>query len=235
MDSSTINLLNHLNHEFYQTVASSFDGTRSTPWPGWVQLLPSLPSRALRVLDVGCGNGRFALFLSEHRQIHYTGIDNNPYLLKRAEILLKEQKIDAALVQADVLQEFPAVQPPYDLITAFGLMHHIPGFNQRKKLLQQLAGWLPPDGILAVTFWTFYEQERFRQRIVEWDDPRVPEPYRNLTVEKHDYLLDWRRDTPALRYCHYVDAEEQQKLMEGFKILASYDADGSNRYVILRI
>lgn len=198
-------------------------------------MLPYLPARPLRVLDVGCGNGRFALFLSEHRQIHYTGIDNNPYLLKRAETLLKEQKIDAILLHADVLQELPAVQPPYDLITAFGLMHHIPGFDQRKKLIQQLASWLSPDGMMAVAFWVFYEQERFRQRIVAWDDPRVPAPYRNLPVEKHDYLLDWRRDTPALRYCHYVNAEEQAKLIEGFKMLATYDADGSNRYVILRI
>ncbi len=198
-------------------------------------MLPYLPSRPLKALDVGCGNGRFALFLSEHRQVHYTGIDNNPYLLKRAETLLKEQSIDPVLIQADVLQDSVAVQPPYDLITAFGLMHHIPGFDQRKNLIQRLAGWLSPDGVMAVTFWAFYEQERFRQRIVAWDDPRVPAPYRHLSVEKHDYLLEWRRDTPALRYCHYVDAEEQAKLTESFKILASYDADGSNRYVLLRI
>lgn len=234
MDSGTIVLLNQLNREFYQIVASSFDETRSRPWPGWIQLLPYLPQRSLKVLDIGCGNGRFALFLNEHRRMVYTGIDSNPYLLKRAEILLKEHRIEHQVQHADLLENDTPDYPPQDFIGAFGVMHHIPGFEQRRKFIQKAAHWLSSDGILAVTFWAFYEQARFRERIVPWDDPRVPEKYRNLPVEKHDYLLEWRRDTPALRYCHYADTEEQEKLTEDLKVIASYDADGSNRYIVLQ-
>ena len=65
MNIETINRLNAINHAFYATVADDFDQTRGTAWPGWQRLLPHLPM-PLSVLDVGCGNGRFALFLHEN-------------------------------------------------------------------------------------------------------------------------------------------------------------------------
>ena len=65
MDTETINRLNAINHAFYATVADDFDQTRGTAWPGWKRLLPYLTT-PLSVLDVGCGNARFALFLHDN-------------------------------------------------------------------------------------------------------------------------------------------------------------------------
>lgn len=237
MDSKTIALLNQLNQQFYQTVANSFDETRSRAWAGWEQLveyLPKTPAEKFKVLDIGCGNGRFGVFLSEHiSNLFYMGIDSNLFLLQRAHETLTEHAVEHHLQQANILDKFAPEHLPYDLVVAFGVMHHIPGFEQRRAFVHKMAGWLSGTGILALTFWTFYEQERFRERIVAWDDPQVPEIYRHLPVEKHDYLLDWRREAKALRYCHYVDLEEQRQLTDGFNVIATYDADGSNRYVIL--
>src|ERR1700741_2300315 len=64
MDAKTINYLNNINRNFYATVADDFDQTRATAWPGWQRLLPYL-SMPLSVLDVGCGNARFARFLHD--------------------------------------------------------------------------------------------------------------------------------------------------------------------------
>jgi SAM-dependent methyltransferase len=64
MDTETINRLNAINRAFYATVADDFDQTRGTAWPGWQRLLPYL-STPLSVLDIGCGNARFALFLHD--------------------------------------------------------------------------------------------------------------------------------------------------------------------------
>lgn len=64
MDTKTINHLNAINRAFYATVANDFDQTRGTAWPGWKRLQPYL-TLPLSVLDVGCGNARFALFLGD--------------------------------------------------------------------------------------------------------------------------------------------------------------------------
>ncbi|MBI5666839.1 MAG: class I SAM-dependent methyltransferase [Chloroflexi bacterium] len=64
MNPETIRRLNAINREFYRITAPEFDQTRGTAWPGWERLLPYLRA-PLSVLDVGCGNGRFGVFLHE--------------------------------------------------------------------------------------------------------------------------------------------------------------------------
>ena len=89
-----------------------------------------------------------------------------------------------------------------------------------------------PGGTLVFAAWRFFEQERFRQRIVPWTA--------DIDVEKHDYLLDWRRGERALRYCHYIDDDEHAQLIEatGLTVIDDYRADGAegdlNRYTVLR-
>ncbi|MGV2437992.1 MAG UNVERIFIED_CONTAM: class I SAM-dependent methyltransferase [Anaerolineae bacterium] len=82
MQQATIDHLNQLNQAFYRTTAQDFSETRQTAWQGWARLSAFLPAvTPLRVLDVGCGNGRFAHFLHQHNPtlpIHYHGIDTQP-------------------------------------------------------------------------------------------------------------------------------------------------------------
>lgn len=230
MDESTIRRLNAINRDFYAAVAEDFDTTRGQPWAGWEQLLPLL-TPPLSVLDVGCGNGRFGVFLARRfaGQIHYHGMDSNPALLERAHVSLAS--IDARLEERDILE-----QPPdagvYDLVALFGVLHHIPGSERRLELMRVLANRLTAGGLLAFSCWRFYEFERFRQRIVPFPE--------DLNVEPGDYLLDWRRGVNAVRYCHYVDDAELEQLIaaSGLEPVLQYRADGKNNhlnlYVVLR-
>lgn len=209
-------------------MANDFDESRARPWPGWVKLLDYIGSD-LRVLDLGCGNGRLGVYLAERIQ-HYTGVDNNAFLLGQASASLTQ--IPHTLIQADVLEAID-LNPPYDLIAVFGVMHHVPSFERRRQLIVQQRGMLAPKGILALTFWEFYKQERFRERIVDWQDDRVPPMYHDLELEPGDYLLDWRQGAYALRYCHHVADDERARLLADLPIRAEYEADTANRYVLI--
>lgn len=237
MHQNTIQQLNDINRRFYAQTAQPFSQTRGSAWPGWARLLSHLPdNRPLRVLDAGCGNGRFGVFLSEHvtGPVDYTGIDNNATLLQDAgRVLAGLADIDATLVQRDLIAAPIDTDSQFDFVGLFGVIHHVPGIDHRRAFLRSLANCVKPGGILAFAAWRFYEVERLRQRIVAW-----PDDLRGK-VERHDYLLDWRRDTHALRYCHYVDETEHAALVAatGLTHIGTYYADGAtgdmNRYSVL--
>jgi SAM-dependent methyltransferase len=230
MNDDTVKRLNQINRTFYQITANDFDESRSEPWPGWDRLIPQLRA-PLAVLDVGCGNGRFGLFLTQHIKtgLSYHGMDNNQALLERAQTALSG--LDAHLYLRDIVEQ-PPDAGEFDLVGVFGVLHHIPGRQQRQNFVRTLADRVRSGGILALATWRFYEYERFRERITLWSD--------DLDVEPHDYLLDWRRGDRALRYCHYVDDAEQSALIaaSGLSEIVTYRADGRtndiNCYSLLR-
>jgi len=240
MKQETIRRLNAINREFYRVTADEFDQTRGTAWPGWEKLLPHLTREpdgtTISVLDVGCGNGRFGVFLADHigRELDYHGTDSNEALLERAmEAVSAAPGVATTLEKRDVV-ETPPDSGLYDLVAAFGVIHHIPGTDQRQAFVRALAQRVKPGGILALACWRFYEFERFRGRIIPWGDDLRD------AVEDHDYLLDWRRGEVALRYCHYVDDAEHTALLKatGLDEITTYRADGFtgtvNQYSILK-
>ena len=238
MDQATIQRLNAINQTFYETTAQEFDQTRGRAWQGWFDLLPYLPKNQhnISVLDVGCGNGRFGVFLAENLdcEITYHGMDNNRMLLEVAQVAVSATPETSATLEYRDIVNNPPDSGLFDLVALFGVIHHIPGFDQRRDFMHTLAQRLKPDGLLVFASWRFYEFERFKERIVAWEADLAQR------VEKYDYLLDWRRGEVALRYCHYVDDDEQQALIEatGLHKIDTYRADGYqnrlNRYSVLK-
>jgi SAM-dependent methyltransferase len=231
MTPETIQRLNAINQAFYATIADDFDATRQTPWAGWFPLLPHLIG-VRRVLDVGCGNGRFALFLREHVPTleMFHGVDNNAALLARAREALtpspsENEDLEVRLFAHDVVDSvLSADLTGYDAIGLFGVLHHIPGAQTRLDLMRDLAGRLNPNGVLMVAAWRFLDDDGLRARLVPWPDDLVGE------IEDGDALLDWRRGKNALRYCHHCDDAEFDALMHetGLTLQLRYFADGSS-------
>ena len=85
MDSQTQERLLEINREFYAQNASSFSKTRRNVQPGVRRLIPSIPFNA-KLLDIGCGNGNFALALAHAGfQGTYLGIDGSAAFNQEAQ------------------------------------------------------------------------------------------------------------------------------------------------------
>lgn len=229
--------LNKLNEKFYLKTQEYFNTSRQSPWPGWKRLLPYLQVRNLQVLDLGCGNGRFGIWLSRYKPIQYTGLDNNQYLLDRCREALPKAK----LINQDLLKPWP-LKEKFDLIVLFGVLHHIPGFNNRLKILRWAKKLLLKNGCLIFSLWQLDKTRRLTRKIVPW-----PEFLKNSKIkinlqqlEPNDLIIDWKSGPTAYRFCHIVDEKELKRLLGKLKMIQgqNFFSDGEkgrgNRYLILR-
>lgn len=231
MDRQTRNKLKQINQEFYRAQADSFSQTRQQSWSGWRQLTNYLQnfSTPVTILDLGGGNGRFALFLN------HTGISYDYLNLEQSFQLLQNQPSQLKAVVTD-LEALPLKNHfMVDFMCLFGVIHHIPGYHSRLNLLFKLQDHLKPGGYLAVSFWNLGEHPLRLKKLAQsnWDKYNIS----TSELEANDYLLNWKNQ--ATRYVHLANKTEQLRLISesGWQIKQSWLADGKsgqmNRYYLL--
>lgn len=221
MDRPTVNRLVELNRTFYETFSASFATSRSAPQPGFARLMPYLTAPEPRVLDVGCGDGRLGAFLAMHHgRIDYSGVDFAGPLLELARARAIGRVFACDLSQAGCLDR----AGQYDLIACLSTLQHIPGRDNRERLLTEVGRCLQPDGSLVLANWQFLNSERMKRKIVPWSKAEVAPD----DLEAGDYLLSWQRDGYGLRYVAYIDAAETARLAAaaGLRIVNQFFSDG---------
>lgn len=247
MERSTVDMLRKLNTKFYETTGKEFDETRFYPWAGWEELYEKgvfNEKGLLNVLDLGCGNGRFAEFMkTKGVEYDYIGIDNDEGLLESAGSKLAEPNVNflkGDILELDRLEQIlPAMTTSrgFDLITLFGVMHHIPGNELRIALLKWCRSHLTQNGMIIFSVWDFINDERFEKRLL--DPTELGIDISQLDV--NDHILDWRKGEVAYRYCHHYPEDEINELLvnTGLKVIYDFKADGRsgmlNRYYVVGI
>lgn len=224
------------------TYADSFHKTRLSPWNGWNELLPLLPTTTeSSYVDIGCGNGRWFRFLTE-RNVHIEsaiGFDLDTYMLGQARFsFIKDSRF--RFYQSDCIDTLDSclahVGAP-QVITSFGLWHHIPSYELRTRLLQKLLRTVAPLGKVIISCWQFASDEAYHQKLI---DPRLVIQQTGIGAsefEMGDYFLGWRSDASVLRYCHSFSDEEIKRMASEVGGNSSFvkgsGNDSTNTYVII--
>jgi tRNA (uracil-5-)-methyltransferase TRM9 len=241
VNERTARALAAINTRFYRDHAAEFSAARSAPWPGWAPLLPALraASGPARILDVGCGHGRFARYLAEAlapRALDYCGVDASEPLL---EVARRGGPHGARWLRADAAAA-PGALPagPFDLVALFAVIHGVPGRERRRALLAAAAARVAPGGRLVFTTWLRSEGER----AVDWNSysSRARMPIDCSQLEPGDHLIPWGDGEEVVRYFHSFDESELASCTAGLPLVLEqrYRADGrtgdQNEYLVLR-
>lgn len=283
MDRLTAEILCSLTDDFYAANAESFSRTRQQAWVGWQRCLeaagliggardgrqdgftPTLEDGLfenaewpLSVIDVACGNLRFARYLrgqlAPERQLEYFAADSCEELLPDEESLantmpfVRFQKVDVLqrlLHGADLPSAFDTSSA--QMVVCFGFMHHVPGMALRADLLDGLVRCARPGGYVIVSFWQFLKSDELAQgaRAQHMQALSVLGMEQSC-LDDGDFLLGWQNvpvgEKGSIRYCHHFTDEEIDVLVGSVSgragLVDRFTADGRtgdlNTYVVLR-
>ena len=223
MNKAEIRQILNLNEKFYQSVSKDFSNSRKYPWKGWDRVVKEFKDRmekgrelsTVKIMDLGCGNARFYDFIiSKIENVEYTGVDINNDLLLEAERKHKKKMNNRNkfnLIKKDIFTNISKLRGKYDLVTAFGLTHHIPDDKFRSLWYLKLPSLVAKNGLLVLTFW-------------------------NFSKSKGDFLIGWGNENVA-RYCHNYSNKEIKDIVsslnsKGLILLSDFKSDNENRYLV---
>ena len=143
---------------FYNTEAKKYAETRKKFWHEEKAILDAITPlfeewKKIRVLEFGCGSGRFASLLNQKfpEQFDYVWIDLSDELLSYAS----QDNPNLTFFQWDItklVKNFE--QESFDLIVWTSSFQHIPTSKERSYLMKNFYRLLDYDGILLLTNWS---------------------------------------------------------------------------------
>ena len=245
MNRETIKTLNDINQSFYRQTEEEFDQTRQHPWKGWERLFPRVQAlNNLRLIDLGCGNGRFFRFLAgQGLSFAGIGIDSATGLLQRAERITQDLNIDLELRHLDIaLEPSFELEAEYNLAVSFGVLHHLPGRETRRAVVKNLRDHTDLGGLIAISLWQLDHSPLFEKKTINWEEYNrtLDIPVDLGQLEAGDALIDWNHGVHGIRYCHFFEEEEilELKALPGLSLESDFLSDGKgnemNRYLVFR-
>jgi Methyltransferase domain len=213
-----------VNNQFYQDIFKIWNNEPDYYWDGFWYLYQHLDQCFMgidspRVLDIGSANGRFFNFLEfcfPDKEFVKVGIDFVDF----------EMVNDFKFIKCDIsTQDFINLDiGSFDLVTAFGVFHHIQSQEIRDRITIKIEALLDQQGLYVFTRWNFLLLNRLRKHILP---PALIPSFDPLNLEVGDYFLKWDKGAYAIRYANFMDIEQIDIMLKQakFKCLISFDAD----------
>lgn len=154
----------------------------------FLDLLKQIPDiKDKKVLEVGCGIGRWAEFLTK-RGIDYTGIDISPKMVKVAKQRVLNGKF---FVSSGETLDFE--DETFDLAFSITVLHHIP-YEGKLKMIKEISRVVKKGGYIITIEDICLEKPKetfnmFPLTLTEWVDSFEGNQCQCLVIKKHKFLM----------------------------------------------
>ena len=221
-------LLNKVKED-YILGAGAF-ARRSKLWESTFELVKTQVKDGKRVLDVGCGDGRFLAALTG-KGIDYVGIDNCEELIEKArrnlEIRsLRSLKLRNCRFKFGNILDLRFDDESFDVVLCIAVLHHIPSRELQFKALCEMRRILKPGGKLIMTNWMLLREIYKLWRIVKLLHCYIVK--RNNCLGLKNVLVPWGITGNKInRYYYAFSLAELRRLVKkvGFRIDRAYYMD----------
>ncbi|MDD5738891.1 MAG: methyltransferase domain-containing protein [Candidatus Pacebacteria bacterium] len=205
-------LLNKVRDD-YNTIAQDFSRTRQNPWLEIEFLFAENIEKNDKVLDLGCGNGRYVDFIKKNKGQYY-GLDNSEQLIKIAK-----QKYPQEDFQVGDALGLPFEDNFFDKIYSIAVLHHIPSKEFRLEFLQESKRVLKNGGIFVLTVWKPKDKQERGLGLVFF----LKKIFGLSKLDFRDVVEPWFGNNEGERYFHCFVKVELIRLLQqaGFEILKS--------------
>lgn len=206
-------LLNKTTQD-YNLIAKDFSNARDKPWQEFQFLFNDYLSPGEKVLDLGCGNGRFYEAMKD-KKIEYIGIDSSEELIELAKIRHPEANFQTANALS-----LPFSNNYFDKVYSVALLHHIPSQKFREQFLNETKRVLKPDGFLFLTVWNLWR----RNNICPLVKNSILKLFGKSKLDFRDFFLPIKKHSLFKNfYYHAFTRKELEKLVKktGFQIKKS--------------
>ncbi|MDO8524546.1 MAG: class I SAM-dependent methyltransferase [bacterium] len=209
----------------YNHIAPDFANTRVNIWPE-IAVLFDYIKKGDKVLDLGCGNGRFVNIIKEkagppaslRESIaggQYFGTD-----VSKGLINIAKKNYPVENFQTTQALKLPFSDNYFDIIYSIAVLHHIPSNDFRLEFLQEARRVLKSGGIFVLTVWKPKDKQEKGLR-VKFLLKKIFNLSRGLDFG--DVIEPWFGNNKGERYFHCFTEVELTRLLRqvGFEILKS--------------
>ena len=152
-----------------------------------------------RVLDLGCGNGRNALYFAA-QGIKASGVDISPSAIRWAKEWAEKQNLEADFQVADIVA-LPFESGYFDAAVSHGVLDHVP-ISVARKAAEEVHRTLKPNGLF---YCDLRGSEDFEYGL-------------GNEVEPNTFMLDHGFEEGLVQ--HFFTRQEIDKLIDGlFRVL----------------
>ncbi|MFO8049464.1 MAG: methyltransferase domain-containing protein [Desulfosudaceae bacterium] len=119
--------------------------------PEFVEFVQKRSLRGRLGLDLGCGEGRYSLYLAR-RGCRVTGIDRSEAGLTKLEKIARRERLPVTTRQLDVA-DFDYPEDAYDIVVAATILDHLDE-TARRRTIAGLKKTVKPSGIVYINVFT---------------------------------------------------------------------------------
>ena len=178
----------------YDTIADSWSNVRNKPFRFVVEYSSQVKRK--KVLEIGCGTGSQLFQFAKNNFV--VGLDFSKKMIYHARKYFKKKNVDGYFIVSDAL--FPAIKNgSFDVVLAIALLHHIPGRENRIKVIKELlriakkeiliSVWKRRFKIAGISLLKSFILSLFKLR--EYGDVYVPWNYHGKKIKRFYHLYSF--------------------------------------------